>query len=279
MAIRIVTDSASDLTADLAGRYGITVIPCYVMLGDETYRDGVDITADTFYQRLATMPRLPTTAQPPPGDFEEVYRELLGQGHQIVSIHVTGKLSGTVNSAQQAVRALGDGAQVEVIDSQLASIPMMLAVIEAAQALEGTGDYRALAQQVRDSLHRYHAFFALDTLEYLQKGGRIGKAQAFLGSMLSVKPILTLQDGEVHPLERPRNRERARRRLVEMVREVAPVRQLGVIYSTDPGPARAILEELSGLVPADSVVEARFGPILGTYLGPNAMGVAVTAAN
>ena len=279
MAIRIVTDSASDLPAELAERHGITVIPAYVIVGDEALRDGVDISADSFYRQLERMPRPPTTAQPTPADFEEVYRRLLAQGHRIVSIHVGGKLSGTVNSANQAREALDDAAQVEVIDSDLASLPMALALIEAAQASEGASDHRAVAQQVRDSLHRYHAFFMLDTLEYLQKGGRIGKAQAFVGSMLSVKPILRILDGEVHPVERPRNRQRATRRLVELSRSVAPARQLGVIYSTDPGPARAILEELSGLVPADSVVQARFGPILGTYLGPNAVGVAVTAAD
>jgi DegV family protein with EDD domain len=280
MAIRIVTDSASDLPTDLAERHGITVIPAYVIVGDETFRDGIDITADDFYRQLGTLPRLPTTAQPTPADFEQAYRGLLARGDQIVSIHVGGKLSGTVNSANQARLALGDdGAQVEIIDSNIASLPLTLALVEAAQAAEGSGDHRAVAQQVRDSLHRYHAFFMLDTLEYLQKGGRIGKAQAFVGSMLSVKPILRILDGEVHPLERPRNRQRATRRLVEMTREMVPVRQLGVIYSTDPDPAQAVLEELSGLVPAESVVQARFGPVLGTYLGPNAVGVAVTTAN
>ena len=279
MAIRIVTDSASDIPPEIAQRYDVTVIPCYVIIGDETFRDGINLSADGFYERLGTLARPPTTAQPTPRDFEAVYRGLLEQGHQVVSIHVSSKLSGTVNSANQAVQALGDGAQVEVIDSALASLPMTLGVLEAAQAAEKSDDYRSLAQQVRESLPRYHAFFMLDTLDYLQKGGRIGKAQAFVGSMLSVKPILRILDGEVHPLERPRNRQRATRRLVEMAREMAPVRQLGVIYSTDPDPAQAVLEELSGLAPAESVVQARFGPVLGTYLGPNAVGVAVTTAN
>ena len=170
MAIRIVTDSASDLPPEIAQRYDVTVIPCYVIIGDETFRDGISLSADSFYERLGTLARPPTTAQPTPGDFEAVYRGLLEQGHQVVSIHVSSKLSGTVNSANQAVQALGDGAQVEVIDSALASLPMTLGVLEAAQAAEESDDYRSLAQQVRESLPRYHAFFMLDTLDYLQKG-------------------------------------------------------------------------------------------------------------
>ncbi len=279
MPVRIVTDSASDLPADLMQRHGIIVVPCYVIIGDQTYRDGVDISADGFYERLGTMPRPPTTAQPTPADFEAVYSDLVGQGHQVVSVHVGSKLSGTVNSASQARQALEDRSQVEVVDSNLASLPLTLALLEAAEAAETANDHHAVAQQVRDSLHRHHAFFMLDTLEYLQKGGRIGKAQAFVGSMLSVKPILSIQDGEVHPLERPRNRQRARRRLVELTSEVGPIRQLGVIYSTDPEPANAILEELSGLAPSDAVVHGRFGPALGAYIGPNGVGVAVTAAD
>ena len=276
MAVRIVTDSTSDLPIELAERHGITVLPCYVIIGDETYQDGVDISADRFYEQLATLPRLPTTSQPTPADFQAVYTDLIGQGDQVVSIHVSGKLSGTLNSANQAKAAIGADAPVEVIDSQLASIPLALAVLDAARLIERGLEFESVAQQVRESLPLHDAYFMLDTLEYLQKGGRIGKAQAFLGSMLSVRPILRLQDGEVDPVERPRNRERARRRLVELVRALAPVRQLALAYSTDPAPAQSAMAELRDLAPEADVVEARFGPILGTYLGPNAVGIAVT---
>ena len=276
MAVRIVTDSCSDLPAGLVERHGITVLPCYVVMGDETYRDGVDISADHFYQQLATTPRLPTTAQPTPADFQQVYAELIGQGDQVVSIHVSGKLSGTLNSANQAKAAIGPDAPVEIIDSQLASAPLALAVLDAARLVESGLGFEAVAQQVRDSLTLHDAYFMLDTLEYLQKGGRIGKAQAFVGSMLNVRPILRLQDGEVLPVERPRNRERARRRLVELVRGLAPVRQMTVLYSTDQTLAQSTIEELRDMAPEEGIIEARFGPILGVYLGPNALGIAVT---
>lgn len=278
MAIRIVTDSCADLSPQLAEREKVTVLPCYVVVGDVTYRDGVDLSHDEFYDQLRSTIRLPTTAQPSVADFQGVYEELLSQGHQILSIHVSGKLSGTLNSAHQAKAALGESVPIEIVDSQLASMPEGLVVLAAAQ-LAGQGDsYQQLADRVREDLPLTHGIFLLDTLEYLQKGGRIGKAQAFVGSVLSVKPILKLQDGEAHPVERPRNRPRAIRRLLELVRELAPVRQLAVIHNTEPEQAEDLRQRLSDLLPEDQVLISRFGPTLGTYLGPNALGVALTQA-
>ena len=151
MAIRIVTDSVSDLPPALASANDITVVPCYVIIGNETYKDGVEITADRFYSRLGSLSRLPTTSQPTIGDFQEVYQRMLDQGHQIVSVHVSSKLSGTVNSATQAKAALGDSSQIEIVDSQLASAPMALAVLSAAQWAREMSDYREVARRVRQS--------------------------------------------------------------------------------------------------------------------------------
>ena len=276
MAIRIVTDSASDLPVALAAANDVTVVPAYVIIGNETYRDGVEISADRFYERLGTMPRLPSTAQPSVADFQETYQRLLDDGHQIISVHVSGKLSGTVNSANQARAALGDTSQIEIVDSQLASAPLTLAALNAARWAREMTDYRELARKLRMSLSRYQTYVLVDTLEYLQKGGRIGKAQAFLGGMLKVKPILTIQDGEVYPVERPRSRERGRARLVEMVRQLAPLYQVNVIYSTDRAQALGVRAELAEMTSPEHLIESRFGPVLGTYLGPNALGVAVT---
>ncbi|MCH8989326.1 MAG: DegV family protein [Chloroflexi bacterium] len=276
MTIRIVTDSSADLPADLVQKHQITVLPCYVVVDDQTFKDGVDIQADEFYVRLQAKGRTPTTAQPTVADFQEVYRDLVGRGDQLISIHVSGKLSGTLNSAEQAKASLEDGAPVEIIDSQLASIPLGLAVLDAAIIAAEGGDYLDVAAKVRQGLTSHHGLFALDTLEYLQKGGRIGKARAFMGSVLNVKPILRLQDGEAHPVERPRSRERAMRRLVELTQDLAPVRRLAVIYSTDPERMAELKQKLTGLVPDDQIIEARFGSTLGTYIGPDALGVAVT---
>ena len=276
MTIRIVTDSSCDLPSGLIEQYGISVLPCYVVVDDQTFKDGLEIQADDFYRRLLADGRTPTTAQPTPSDFQTIYRELVGQGDQIISIHVSSKLSGTLNSAQQAKASLDDGSAVEIIDSQLASIPLGLAVLDAAIMASKGGSVYDIAGRVRQSLGLHHGLFALDTLEYLQKGGRIGKARAFMGSVLHVKPILRLQDGEAHPVERPRNRERAMSRLVELAQELAPVRRLAVIYSTDPDRMVELKQGLTGILPADQIIESRFGSTLGTYIGPDALGVAVT---
>ena len=276
MTIRIVTDSSCDLPSVRIEQYGISVLPCYVVIDDQAFKDGVEIQADDFYRRLLADSRTPTTAQPTPSDFQTVYRELVGQGDQIISIHVSSKLSGTLNSAQQAKASWNDGSAVEIIDSQLASIPLGLAVLDAAIMASKGGSVHDIAGQIRQSIGLHHGLFALDTLEYLQKGGRIGKARAFMGSVLHVKPILRLQDGEAHPVERPRNRERAMRRLVELTQELAPVRRLAVIYSTDADRMAELKQGLTGILPADQIIESRFGSTLGTYIGPNALGVAVT---
>jgi len=276
MTIRIVTDSSCDLPSDLIQQHGITVLPCYVVVDDQELKDGVDIQADDFYRRLQGEGRTPTTSQPTPADFEEVYRGLTGQGHQIISIHVSGKLSGTLNSAEQAKARLDDGSAVEIIDSQLASIPLGLAVLDAAVLAAEGGNFHEIAGKIRQNLGQYHGLFALDTLEYLQKGGRIGKARAFMGSVLHVKPILRLQDGEAHPVERPRNRDRAMRRLVGLTQELAPVKRLAVIHSTDAARMAELKQGLAGILPADQIIETRFGSTLGTYMGPDALGIAIT---
>ena len=277
MAVRIVSDSTSDMPPGLAQELGVVLVPANVVIDDVTYRDGIDLTADEFYRRLVDGPSLPTTSQPSVGTFQTAYQEILDQGDEIVSIHVSGKLSGTVNSAEQAKASLGDAAPIEVVDSGGASIALALIVAAAAEQSRTSATRQEIADRVRQDLPRTSAVFALDTLEYLQKGGRVGKAQAFVGSLLSVKPILTLADGEVHPLERPRNHQRAMRRLAELTRERAPVARLGVVYSTDEQWANDLRSSLSDLVPAEQIITTRFGPALGTYVGPRAVGVAVTS--
>ena len=275
MTVRIVTDSSADLPAELVQQHQITVLPCYVVVDDQTLKDGVDIQADDFYRRLQAGGPTPTTAQPTVADFQAVYQDLTSQGDQVVSIHVSGKLSGTLNSAEQAKGSLY-GEAVEIIDSRLAAMPLGLVVLEAAALAAEGGSHQEVAEKVRQGLNLHHGLFALDTLEFLQKGGRIGKAQAFLGSVLNVKPILRLHEGEAHPVERPRNRERALHRLVELVKELGPVRRMAVIHSTDAERMAVLKQELTVLLPADQIIEARFGSTLGTYIGPDALGVAIT---
>ena len=277
MAIKIVTDSAADLPPELARELDITVLPCNVVLGDVNYKDGVDIGPDEFYRRLVSDTGLPTTSQPSVADFQSVYQELADQGHSIVSVHLSAKVSGTMNSASQARDSL-ENADIHVIDSGMASIAQGLIVANAAQIAGETDSAADVAAKVRASLSNTHCYFLLDTLEYLQKGGRIGKAQAFLGGVLSVKPILGMRDGEVHPVERPRSRQRGIRRLRELAYEMAPVRQLAVIYSTESQMADELRHGFGDMLPEGEIITARFGSALGTYVGPNAVGVALTQA-
>ena len=268
MAIKIVTDSSADLPAELAQQRQITVLPCYVIMDGISHQDGVDLSHDDFYRRLVSMDR-------PPADFQSAYSGLLEQGHQILSIHLSGKLSGTLNSAEQARSALNAGEAIRIIDSRLASIPLGLVVLAAAEAAERAGSLEDLEGQVRDGLPRTEAFFLLDTLEFLEKGGRIGKAQAFLGSVLRVKPILRLVDGEVHPVERPRTQARGMTRLLELAGALGPAERVAVIYSTDEEGARHLRRNLTDLAPEEDIIMVRFGPTLGTYVGPGALGIAL----
>ena len=228
MTVRIVTDSVSDIPPSVARANDITVVPLYVAIGGETYRDGVDITADDFYARLEGISRLPTTSQPSVADFQGIYRRLLEQGHQMVSIHVSAKLSGTFNSALQARESLGGESQIEIVDSQLAGGAMALLVLSGARWAREMSDHRQVARRVSQSIGGNQGFVLVDTLKYLQMGGRIGKAQAFVDGVLQFKPILSIRNGETHPVERPRTRRRAMTRLVELVRELAPISQLHV---------------------------------------------------
>ena len=281
MAVKLVTDSTCDLPRELAEEWNITVIPCNVHFDDEVYKDGIDIGPDEFYRKLVASPRLPTTAQPSVNDFLQVYEPLCNEGHDVVSIHVSAKLSGTLNSAAQAresVQSSGSG-RIEVIDSRMASVGLGLAALEAARVVQSGASYDEVVASVQSSLQRVHSYFLVDTLEYLQKGGRIGKASAFLGSILNIKPLLTIEDGEAHPLERARTRERGLRRLVEIVRGCAPLKSLSIIYSTTPDEAESLKERLQDLVPEEEIVMARFGPVVGTYIGPGALGVGLMSSS
>ena len=286
MAIKLVTDSTCDLPREVAEQWDITVIPCNVHFDDEVFKDGIDIGPDEFYRRLVSSPRLPTTAQPSMNDFLQVYKPLWEDGHNIISIHLSAKFSGTLNSATQAKEALpsqdgseaGGGGRLEIIDSRLTSMGLGLITLAAAEMVKDGASFEEVVESVQNSLSRTHCYFLLGTLEYLQKGGRIGKASAFLGSILSIKPILKVQDGEAHPVERVRTRSRGMERLSEIIRSLAPAQGISVLYSTTPEEAGALKERLGDLVPEEKLIMSRFGPVIGTYIGPGALGVSMMSS-
>ena len=285
MAIKLVTDSTSDLPREVAEQWDITVIPCNIHFEDEVFKDGIDIGPDEFYRRLVSSPKLPTTAQPSMNDFLQVYKSLWDGEHDILSIHLSAKLSGTLNSANQAREALpsevlgdGGGRRLEIIDSQLTSMGLGLITLAAARLVKAGASFDEAVESVQTSLSRTHCYFLLDTLEYLQKGGRIGKASAFLGSILSIKPILKVQEGQAHPVERVRTKGRGLERLSEIIRSLAPAQGLSVLHSTTPDEAGALMERLGDLVPERELILSRFGPVMGTYLGPGALGVSLMSS-
>ncbi len=273
MAIKIITDSTCDIARETVAQFGISTVPAYVLFGEESFRQGIDINPTQFYARLQSSPQLPSTSQPTPGDFTGAMEPLVSAGDQVVCITVARQLSGTYNSAAQAASQFDDGA-VTIIDSGTASVGHMLQVIAAAEdaaASDATLDSVVSAAQTRAG--RSYGFAMVDTLEYLQKGGRIGKAQAFMGSLLKVKPILKVADGEVLPVDRPRNLRRGLQRLEELVREQGPASKLAVAYTTDAGPAEEIRNRLSDLVDPENTYTLQVGSAIGTHIGPGAVAV------
>jgi DegV family protein with EDD domain len=273
--VAIVTDSTADLPPELVEELGVTVVPLQVIFGDEAYREGVDITTEEFYERLVKSRQLPTTSAPSVGDFQEVYERLLEEADSIVSIHIGAKLSGTVQAAHTARQSLAKPERIELVDSQAASMAMGLAIIEAAEASRAGAKLAEVKAAAESAVQRTHVRFMLDTLEYLRRGGRIGRARAYLGALLSVKPILTLREGEVYPEERVRTRARGLERIIQSAIRLPNVKLAAVGHSTTPDDAESIGERLAMAFPNVKVHLIRFGPVIGTHGGPGLVGVGV----
>ncbi len=274
MTVKVITDSTADLPPALAEELGITVVPLNVHFGTEVYRDGVEITADEFYRRLVTASRLPTTSQPTPGDFLSAYDEMGQTTDEILSVHVSAKLSGTMNSATQAREEYGGACRIEIIDSLQGSMGLGMLAIAAAEAARRGDSLDDVVTETRAAIPKVGFIGLLDTLEYLEKGGRIGKAQAFMGSLLRIKPLLTIRDGEAHPLERARTRAKGVDRMCELMQAEMPLKDLAVVYTTTPDEARALAQRLQSYLPQGEVILSQVGPVVGTYLGPGVLGVA-----
>ncbi len=274
MAVRIVTDSTADLPLPLAEELNISVVPLSVIFGDEGYREGVDISHDQFYEKLVRSKELPTTSAPSVGDFLAVYEPLLAETEEIVSIHLSSKLSATYSNACQAAQIMAErGACVEVIDSRLITFGMTYVAAAAARAAAGGASLAEVRQVVERLIPRVHIFVVLDTMEYVRRGGRIGRARAFLGTMLGVKPILSVRDGEVHPEERVRTRARALDKVLQIVSSYSRPQELAVGYSTNPEEAEELRRRLAEALPAANVQTTRVGPVIGTHCGPGVLGI------
>ena len=274
MAVKIVTDSTSDLPLESAEALGITVVPLYVHFGMEVFKDQVDLSADDFYRRLVTEKELPKTSLPSVGDFVAAYERIGRDADGIVSVHVSEKVSGTVNSARQAALQADVSCPIEVQDTLQASMGIGMVAIEAATVAATGANVEQVASAARDAITRCQCFALLDTLEYLQKGGRIGKAQALLGTLLRIRPMIILKEGEVHELGKERTRRKAIARLAQTAREFSPLDRLAVLYSTVRGDAEEVADSLTDLIAdGEAPMVVQFGPALGTYVGPNSIGI------
>jgi DegV family protein with EDD domain len=272
VTVAVVVDSTADIPAALRDEYNITVVPLTVLFGNETFLDGVEMTGDQFYKRLVEGSVHPKTSQPAPGQFVEAF-EHLGRDHDgIISIHLSGKLSGTVQSARQAAELVPD-VPVRVIDSGSVSMGFGYLAIEAARMAQNNQSLDQIAEAIEAMAQRAHVWAALDTLKYLERGGRVGGARAFLGTLLSVKPIIQIK-GEVLPSEQVRTHKKAMTRLVELANAQAPYSHIAVMYTTSRQYADEIVAQLDSLAPRDQIVVAQLTPVLGVYGGPDLVGIA-----
>jgi DegV family protein with EDD domain len=273
--IKIVTDSGSDLPPRIVEELGITVIPLNVHFGTETYKDGVDLTADEFYRKLENGATLPKTSAPGAGLFAEVFDKLAEETHEILAVFISRKISATHDAALQGIRLMKKKCQVEVIDSTLAIMGQGLLVIEAAkQALAGVSISEIIDTVVR-SIPHVHIRATLDTLKYVVRGGRIGKAQALLATMLRINPILGIKDGEAAPYARVRSRAKAIEWLYQFATSFHKVKALAVEYGINMAEATALAKRIATALPKVSLYISNVNPVIGTHAGPGILGVTV----
>jgi DegV family protein with EDD domain len=275
MKVCVVTDSTSDLPLEVARELGIAVVPAQIQFGEQVFLDGVELTTDEFYRRLQSSPVLPKTSPASIATFNSIYRRIAEESDAIISIHVAAKLSVTYDIARQASADLK--CPVSVVDSQTASMACGLLAILAAKAARAGESFREIERLVREAVPCTVTFGVFGTLEYLARGGRIGKGQAFLGTLLRINPILAIKMSEVVPVERVRTRSRAVERMCEIVRGLGTPREMSVMRTTDPAEAEAVIRRLSPIFPPERVYRASIGPSMGTQVGPHAVGVALIA--
>lgn len=274
-SVAVVTDSTSDLSFEVAAAHDITIVPLNVHFGDEVFRDQVDITTDEFMARMSEATTLPTTSQPSIGAFETAFRGLAETHDEIVCVLISSKLSGTYQSAQIAAMNIAESIKVELVDSLTATYGLGFQALRAAE-LAATGmDVATIASTLRSEPNRYHVVFFVETLEHLRRGGRIGKAAQMVGSLLQLRPLLRIDEGQVVPFERTRTRGKATEALVAFAGSVGVPEEIAVIYNTTPEDARKLADDVAPLTPERDVVIAQLGPVIATHIGPDVLGVAV----
>ena len=276
--VRIVTDSTSDILPALRERYGIVTVPLTVQFGTDVYQDNSDLSPEEFYAKQEAGP-FPTTAQPPVGAFEEAYRRLRDEGAVgVCAIIFSSKLSGTYNSAALAAKNLEGEFPVEVIDTLSASMGVGYLALEAAKLAETGASLEAVSARVRELMPRVEVLFLVETLKWLERGGRINKAKSLLGSVLSIKPLLRLHEGQLEPFQQPRTRTRAIEAMIEWIKGFPDPAGVTILYdgtATTRVEAEAIADRLAPTIPRDNVTVAHYGTIYAVHLGPRGTGAII----
>jgi DegV family protein with EDD domain len=272
MPVKVVTDSACDLDDTLVAELGITVVPLSIRFGDEEYVDRVNLSPQQFYDRMATSSTLPETAAPSPGAFEQAFREALDGGADgVVCVNLSGGLSATIESARNAARAMPD-APIRIVDSLSVTSGLGSQVAAAARAAREGASLDAVERLVEDMVPRTRVFGTLDTLDNLKKGGRVGGAQALLGTLLSIKPMIEIREGVVEEAGKPRTRAKAIRQLVDKVREAGPIENVHVMSGLAPD-VDQLVALVAEIVPRDEITVGTIGATIGTHGGPRVLGV------
>jgi DegV family protein with EDD domain len=276
--VKVVTDSCSDITPQLAHELGITVVPLYVQFGDETYRDNVDLSTEEFYRKLETSKIPPATSTATPADFASIFTKLAEETKEILTITLSEKFSATYAAALQGKMMVKKDCRIEVIDSREGAGAQMLLVILAAQMAGEGADLDNIVDRVKRAIPRVHMRMTFDTLEYLRRGGRIGKAQAFLGGLLKLNPILGIKDGAAFPIARSRNRTQAIDLMVNFVKGFSQLESVAVEDATTPDDLEVLAGRLKDVVPPERIYRSKVSPVVGTHVGPHVLAVAVLEA-
>jgi len=277
--IHLVTDSTSDITQAEAAKLGVTLVPLVVRFGEDQYRDGVDLEPDAFYTLLQRNTAHPTTSQPTPEQFADVYRSLLKNADdRVVSLHISAKLSGTLQSAHLAAKEF-DPDQIHLVDTESVSGGLQLLVLAALQDIAAGKAAPVVAAAALARRSKVSIFVLLDTLTYLQRGGRIGRAQALVGALLNVKPVLTVNDGEVAPMARVRSRKQGIDKILELVKTRKPLQRIAVFHASVPDFIGVLADRVHAENPGVEVSSGRIGPVVGAYAGPGGIGVACLGAD
>ena len=270
--IAVVTDSTADFAGVNPAELGITIVPLTVNWGRDVLRDRIDITTSEFYTRLRTDIVPPKTAAPPVGIFEDVYRNLLASFDSVISVHIASKWSATWNVARGAANTL-DPERVFVVDSTSTSVRLGWVAQRAAELAADDAPPDEIIRTLGGVIPRVRLYLTLETLEYLRRGGRIGRARAFLGGLLSVKPILELRDGEVHPIQQVRTRPASLRRIQELAQEIGATEQMAVVHGDCTEEARGVRDHIAHGRDTASIPIVEIGAVMATYAGPGIVGV------